>query len=107
MERVRRLRKRLGRSVLVFADQAERPAWNRPKSPPNSKANYDEAFFDSIDPERKSPQLQFWCSDDRGVANLGHHTRHLVAHVVAVKRPTAGIVGVKGDGDAAFWRDGA
>jgi len=28
----------------------QRTAWNRPKSPSNSKANYGEAFFDSIDP---------------------------------------------------------
>src|SRR5260221_183376 len=40
IECVRRLRKRLGRSVLVFADRRQRPAWNRPKSPPNSNANY-------------------------------------------------------------------
>src|SRR3982075_3263969 len=40
-------------------------------------------------------------SDDRGVANLGHHARHHVIEVVAVKRPAAGIVVVKGDGDAA------
>ena len=43
------------------------------------------------------------CSDDRGVANLGHHARHHVVEIVAVKRPAAGIVGVKGDGDAAHW----
>jgi hypothetical protein len=28
----------------------QRQTRNRPKSPPNSKANYGEAFFDSIDP---------------------------------------------------------
>src|SRR2546422_6064649 len=43
-------------------------------------------------------------SDDRGVAKLGHHARHHVVEIVAVKRPAAGIVGVKGDGDAAHWR---
>src|SRR5258708_11403852 len=31
-----------------------RPTRNRPKSPPNSKANYGEAFFDSIGQTRKS-----------------------------------------------------
>src|SRR5258708_11598822 len=41
------------------------------------------------------------CSDDRGVANLGHHAPHHVVEIVAVKRPAAGIVGVEGDGDAA------
>src|SRR5258706_992593 len=41
------------------------------------------------------------CSDDRGVANLGHHARPHVVEIVAVKRPAAGIVGIKGDGDAA------
>jgi hypothetical protein len=40
-------------------------------------------------------------SDDPGVANLGHHARHLVVEIVAVKCPAARIVGVKGDGDAA------
>src|SRR5258705_6084005 len=40
-------------------------------------------------------------SDHRVVANLGHHARHHVVEIVAVKRPAAGIVGVKGDGDAA------
>ena len=39
-----------------------------------------------------------WCT---GVANLGHHARHHVIEIAAVKRPTAGIVGIKGDGDAA------
>src|SRR5882672_1083943 len=43
-------------------------------------------------------------SDDRGIAKLGHHARHHVVEIVAVKRPAAGIVGVKGDGDAAHWR---
>src|SRR5882724_9976767 len=43
-------------------------------------------------------------SDDRGVAKLCHHARHHVVEIVAVKRPAAGIVGVKGDGDAAHWR---
>ncbi len=43
-------------------------------------------------------------SDDRGVANLGHHARHHVIEIVAVKCPAAGIVGVKGDGDAAHRR---
>jgi hypothetical protein len=43
-------------------------------------------------------------SDDRGVANLGHHACHHVVQVVAVKRPTAGIVGVEGDGNAAHRR---
>jgi hypothetical protein len=43
-------------------------------------------------------------SDDRGVANLGHHPRHHVVEIVAVKRPAAGIVCIKGDGDAAHWR---
>src|SRR6267142_6269374 len=42
--------------------------------------------------------------DDRGVANLGHHACHHVVQVVAVKRPTAGIVCVEGDGDAAHRR---
>src|SRR5882672_9508852 len=42
--------------------------------------------------------------DDRGVANLGHHTRHHVVEIVAVKRPTAGVVGVEGDGDATHRR---
>jgi Transposase DDE domain len=32
----------------------QRPTWNRPESLPKSKANYSEAFFDSIDPERTS-----------------------------------------------------
>jgi uncharacterized cupredoxin-like copper-binding protein len=32
--------------------------------------------------------------DDRGVANLGHHTRHQVVEIVAVERPAAGIVGI-------------
>src|SRR5947209_18749895 len=40
-------------------------------------------------------------SDDPWVANLGHHARHHVVEIVAVKRPAAGIVGVEGDGDAA------
>src|SRR5579863_968510 len=40
-------------------------------------------------------------SDDRWVSNLGHHTRRHVIEVVAVKRPAARIVGIKGDGDAA------
>jgi hypothetical protein len=42
-------------------------------------------------------------SDDPRVANLGHHARHLVIEIVAVKCPAAGIVGVEGDGDAARW----
>jgi hypothetical protein len=42
--------------------------------------------------------------DDRGVANLGHHARHHVVEIVAVKRPAAGVVGVEGDGDAAHRR---
>src|ERR1700682_5025347 len=29
-------------------------------------------------------------SDNPGVANLGHHARHLVVEIVAVKRPAAG-----------------
>src|SRR4051794_8961315 len=41
------------------------------------------------------------CLDNRGVAYLGHHARHHVVEIVAVKRPAAGIVGIKGDGDAA------
>ena len=36
-------------------------------------------------------------SDDRGIAKLGHHARHHVVEIVAVKRPVAGIVGIKGD----------
>src|SRR6266480_3770385 len=40
-------------------------------------------------------------SDDRRVANLGQHAHHHVVEIVAVKRPTAGVVGVEGDGDAA------
>jgi hypothetical protein len=54
MECVRRLRKRLGRRFWRSPIRRQRPAWNRPKSPPNSKANYGEAFFDGIDPERPS-----------------------------------------------------
>src|SRR6266481_4491845 len=42
--------------------------------------------------------------DDRGVANLGHHARHHVVEIVAVKRPAAGVVGVEGDGDATHRR---
>src|SRR5882724_4428734 len=36
-------------------------------------------------------------SDYPGVANLGHHAGHHVVEIVAVKRPAAGVVGVKGD----------
>src|SRR3984893_1191478 len=52
---------------------------------------------------RRDPEMQGWakCSDDPGVANLGHHARHLVVKNMAVKCPATGIVGVKGDGDAA------
>jgi hypothetical protein len=43
-------------------------------------------------------------SDDRGIANLGHHARHHVVEIVAVKRPAAGIVGIK---EKAVWLDRA
>jgi hypothetical protein len=43
-------------------------------------------------------------SDNPGVANLGHHTRHHVVEIVAVKCPAAGIVRVERDGDAAHRR---
>jgi hypothetical protein len=50
------------------------------------------------------PRGGWLCSDDPGVADLGHHARHHVVEIVAVKRPAAGIVGVQGDGDAVHWR---
>src|SRR5712672_842441 len=42
-------------------------------------------------------------SDNPGVANLGHHARHHVVEIVTVKRPAAGIVGIKGNGNTAHW----
>jgi hypothetical protein len=48
------LRKRLGRSVRVFADQAETPDLEQAGIAPNSKANYGEAFFDSIGQTEKN-----------------------------------------------------
>ena len=54
--------------------------------------------------QRRDPELRpkdGRCSDDSRVAYLGHHTRHHVVEIVAVKRPAAGIGCVKGDGDAA------
>ena len=48
------MRKRLGRSVQCSPIRRQRPTWNRPESPPNSKANYGEAFFDSIGQTAKS-----------------------------------------------------
>jgi hypothetical protein len=47
-------------------------------------------------PEEKIMRL-----DDRRVANLGQHARHHVIQIVAVKRPTTGIVRIEGDGHAA------
>src|SRR3981189_2560635 len=45
--------------------------------------------------------------DDRGVANLGHHARHHVVEIVAVKRPAAGVVAVgRGDADHRRHQDG-
>src|SRR5207253_8287009 len=70
----------------------------RPRSSDNavSRSMYKAAHWLPI-----SPPGGWLRSDDPGVANLGHHARHHVVEIVAVKRPAAGIVGVKGDGDAA------
>jgi hypothetical protein len=38
---------------VVFADQAATPARKKRKTPPESKANYRRAFFDSIGQKAK------------------------------------------------------
>ena len=55
MECVRQLRKRLGRSVQVFADQAATPDLEEAGIAPQWQSiNYDEAFFDSIGQTEKN-----------------------------------------------------
>jgi hypothetical protein len=85
----------------------QRPAWNRPKSPPNSKANYGEAFFDSIDPtETSAAPRSSWPTNmervladidpdhgDRGIGCLRHGVLLVLAPLAAYRwrgRSTAG-----------------
>jgi hypothetical protein len=62
MKSVRQLRKRLGRSVQVFADQAATPDREQAGiAPPSSKANSGEAFFREHQPISEVDDLSTRC----------------------------------------------
>jgi hypothetical protein len=76
---VRGLAGRFWRSPI----RRQRPAWNRPKSPPNSKANYGEAFFDGIGQKRKCPGSRRTSVLPLGadIVSLPRHVRLVPTHI--------------------------
>jgi hypothetical protein len=56
-EPARRLRKMFARLIVVFADQAPTSNLEQAENAPGSKSSSTTAFFDSIDPERKSRSM--------------------------------------------------
>jgi hypothetical protein len=55
---MRQLRKRLGRSVQVFADQAATPDLERPESPPNGKVSIMARLFSTASVKMRNTRLE-------------------------------------------------